>query len=268
MELKGHGEAVTFLSWRPKAPDTLASTSSDKTVRFWDARSSARPTGSYSSPVGAVMLLSWHPSEPLVALANRDNSVSVLDARRMKVVKSHRFEFQVMDVCWAPLTAGANGGSGGSSQTLLVSSGHGTVELFSYPSWEHTWSLPCHSSSCYCMALSRSGKLLATGGADASVGIWDLAHVAPLRSVVRMDQPVRSIAFSADSSYVAYAGEDPVVEVVSVSSGEVVWQQRLAQASDSVAFNPVHGALLAYAGDDNNREGAGMVGIAAPPKPS
>ena len=50
-------------------------------------------------------------------------------------------------------------------------------------------------------------RVLASGGGDALVSIWDLTSMACVRTLTRMDGPVRDLSVTRDGQYVAYASE-------------------------------------------------------------
>lgn len=250
-EFKGHVDSVVNLAWKPTHPDQLASASGDKTVRFWDIKNSK--SGATVNTGAPNIFLTWHPEGNLVAVGNKENTISIVDVRKYRILKQHKFNHEVNEIAWDA-----------SGKYFLTTTGDGAVEILSYPNMDFCRSLQAHSSSCYCMALSKDHKYLATGGADALVSLWQLSDLTCITTFTRMDQPVRTLSFSHDSRYLAYAGEDPLVEVVDIQGGGLVYQYTCKLINDSVAWNPVH-PVLAFAGDET-KEGNGTIGILAPPK--
>ena len=71
-ELKGHSDYVTALQWKPTNSDVLASTASsdkDKSVRFWDVRTS-KCTSVLNMSSGGNVSLAWAPDGNQLAVAN------------------------------------------------------------------------------------------------------------------------------------------------------------------------------------------------------
>ena len=83
----------------------------------------------------------------------------------------------------------------------------------SFPSWQkfNTLFSPC-------------GKWFAVGGADAIVSIWDAYEYIPVRTISRLEWPVRTLSFSHNGKLLAAASEDHVIDISHVSSlQEIKW---------------------------------------------
>jgi len=78
-------------------------------------------------------------------------------------------------------------------------------------------------------------RVLASGGGDALVSLWDLTSMACVRTLTRMDGAIRDMSITRDGNYVAYAAEPlpsvdtsvsnnkgGVVEIASVKTGELM----------------------------------------------
>lgn len=90
---------------------------------------------------------------------------------------------------------------------------------------------PCMNATCACHLYLPSSscthpptRLLATGGSDTLVCIWDLQQCVPQTVIYRPDEPVRALSFSADAALLAYCqgdtpGQPSSVEVVDVKTG-------------------------------------------------
>lgn len=251
LELRGHTNVINNVAWSPVDQDIVASTSEDRTVRIWDVRS-GKTTHNISTS-GANLYLAWHPSGQTIAVVNKENAISFIDMRRGKVTSVKRFSQEVNEFAW-----------NGAGSHFFMATGSGAVEVLEYPCMEPVWKLQAHTANCYCCTISKSQRYLATGGADALVTIWDLDLMACVKTIIRNDQPVRTLSFSSDAEYLAYAGEDATVDVVHVETGALGISMTCRTPCDSVAFNPCH-CVLAFAADDKDgREGP--IGILAPPK--
>lgn len=88
------------------------------------------------------------------------------------------------------------------------------------------------------VAVSASGRLVATGGKDRVVRVWDRGERTLIRSFEGHTAPVTYVALSPDERAVASAGEDGVVNVWSIEAGD---EQRLLGhlgAITWIAFSP------------------------------
>ena len=65
---------------------------------------------------------------------------------------------------------------------------------------------------------SPCGKWFAVGGADAIVSIWDAYEYIPVRTISRLEWPVRTLSFSHNGKLLAAASEDHVIDISHVSS--------------------------------------------------
>ena len=70
--------------------------------------------------------------------------------------------------------------------------------------------LPGHDNEIQSLAFSRDGGLLAAGGRDGAVTIWEVRSFHALATVPAHQGLVWSLAFSPDGRTLATAGEDRV----------------------------------------------------------
>lgn len=65
-----------------------------------------------------------------------------------------------------------------------------------------------HRHEATCVAVTGSGQLVASGGADCAVRLWDAGSGAPRGVLSGHTGAVRRLAFSPDDSQLASAGAD------------------------------------------------------------
>jgi hypothetical protein len=102
-----------------------------------------------------------------------------------------------------------------------------------------------HTGRVFAVAFSPNGKVLASGGGDNLIRLWDPTTGQKIRLLAGHLGCVRSLAFSPDGKVLASAGDD-WVRLWDVSTGKELGRPVSAR-SNFVVFAP-KGKLLAYAG--------------------
>ena len=153
----------------------------------------------------------------------------------MKVTQKHSYKYQVNEL-----------GFLANSALLLQATGNsGELEIMHYPEMKHVGGLRGHTAAVLSVAVDPAEKFVATGGADAVACLWDAKDFICLKSYYSMDQPIRALAFSADSRYLAMAGEDPCLFVENVENGESLGKVPLRSSPEDCAWHPKR-HVLAY----------------------
>jgi WD40 repeat protein len=70
------------------------------------------------------------------------------------------------------------------------------------------------------VAFSPDGKLLASGGDDATIRIWDVETGQLHRLLCEHTKSVRSVCFSPDGKTLASASEDETIKLWNLKTGE------------------------------------------------
>jgi WD40 repeat protein len=90
----------------------------------------------------------------------------------------------------------------------------------------------CHIMPCVGLAVSTGGALLATGGNDATVTVWDTAANAMLACLYQPDAHCNHVGISHDASMLAYSGAP--------DSGRLVSLEVAERFSDAAAAPIIH----------------------------
>ena len=207
-----------------------------------DARS-AKCAAAVATP-GENINIAWSPDGRHVAVGNREDCITTLDVRTHRTVGSIKFDFEVNEFAWD--RAGTQ---------FFVTTGLGTVEVLSYPSWGARHSLAAHTAICYCLALDERGGQLAVGSGDALVSLWALDELCCVRTLPRLEKPVRALSFSHDGRFLAAGSQDHFIDIALAATGEQAARVDTRAEINSLAWNPRY-LLLAYAAGDEARADA------------
>uniref|UniRef100_A0A1I8FNM3 WD_REPEATS_REGION domain-containing protein n=1 Tax=Macrostomum lignano TaxID=282301 RepID=A0A1I8FNM3_9PLAT len=210
---KGHTGTVL----EPAPPSLLATASSDKSLRLWDARTQH----SVATLVlrGENINVTWSPNGECIAVGNKEDLVSFVDVKTRK----EQFKLEVNEVSWNC-----------TGDAFFMTTGLGSVQA--------------HPTNCICLDFDRTGRYFATGAADALVTIWSATELAPLAASGRLEWPVRTISFSHDGQLLAAGSEDHFIDISHSATGEQVLQHATNNSSFTLAWHP-RCYLLAYGAD-------------------
>lgn len=292
--LRGHGGAVDQVAWCPGSLVLLASVGADKSLRLWDVRIPADPVAVSTFP-GDQINLCWHGHASLLAVAGKDDTLSLVDVRKgveaperemnLGIRCQRKFPGEINEMAW--LLPETNGSGGNEPSRLLLTRGSGAIEVINAndAGLETLQILPGHTSNAYCIRMAPDGKHFAVGAADALVGIWEVSTMVCVETINRLDWPVRSLAYSHDGLLLAAASEDPFIDISfhpptraselmgGEGGGALVAKLPVAAPINALAWHP-HRYALAYAGDHvDSRTGRSTGSIylhsvqPAPPQP-
>ncbi|TNM98611.1 hypothetical protein fugu_013175 [Takifugu bimaculatus] len=231
---RGHSDSVDQLCWHPTNPDLFVTASGDKT---------------YSDMGRENINICWSPDGQTIAVGNKDDVVTFIDAKTHRSKAEEQFKFEVNEISWNNdndmffLTNG--GGCINIPKVLTLTE---KVELV-YPELKSIQSINAHPSNCICIKFDPTGKYFATGSTDALVSLWDVEELVCVRCFSRLDWPARTLSFSHDGKMLASASEDHFIDIAEVETGEKLWEVQCDSPTFTVAWHPKR-PLLAYACDD------------------
>ncbi len=112
--------------------------------------------------------------------------------------------------------------------TLVIADGaqpqRGLLHFWPVAEEKPAASVEAHTDNILSLALSRDGKLLATGGADFLVKVWDVASRKEAAKIEGHTNHVLALAFNPDGSQLASAGADKELKVWDVRAKEQLIQ--------------------------------------------
>jgi WD40 repeat protein len=280
--LHGHTDAVQSVAFSPDG-DTLASASTDRTIRLWTvSHGEHQPLGSPLRAGSPLYSVAFDPSGTTLATGGVDDVGLWSVARRALLATIPDASGSVNSVAFSP--RGETLAAGGSDGTVLVwnRSTHratrlrdpvrGPVRTVTFSPdgrtlaaaaqkgivlWDtatlHQLSAPLRAPTgrLYSVAFSPDGKTIAATGSEGSIFMWNATTLrrSP-REISGGASGFDSIAFSRDGRYLAAGGSAPTT-LWRLGSRHEVAQRLSAQHGTvySVAFDP-RGDMLAAGGAD------------------
>ena len=249
----GHTGPVERVRFHPTNENLLCTVASDSSVKIWDVRnSSQRAIGHIDVPTGSTAAdASWSTTtsdQSLLAVTDRNSTIKIYDTRKLSsksntessndgaVVKMISVNKGLVEACiFSP--------AGRHLVGALTTNGKGELNVWEWNTEDlsEKYVYPAHTGPIYSISFSPDGKRLATGGADAIVGLWDVASMVCAKTIDRCQKFIRSVSYSYDSVFVASSCEDDFVDLASAETGELVGKISLGKhkaGADEICFHP------------------------------
>jgi WD40 repeat protein/tRNA A-37 threonylcarbamoyl transferase component Bud32 len=242
--LPGHDEEVTRACWTPDGAK-IVSVSGDCVTRIWDAKS-IEFDGVLSGHGNFVYGVAIHPDGRRAVSASWDGSARVWDLKDERELArfDHGDGTIVTSVAIRP------------DGKMIATRTREAVHLWDLEAKRevHRWNAPMDPWRHTRIAFSPDGRLLASGGVDNSIHIWEVDSRKEYAVLRGHTDTVRDVVFSPDGRWLASGGEvlDNTVRIWNVAEKrEATVLRKHTAAVYSLAFNS-DGSLLASGSLDDH----------------
>ncbi|WEW61560.1 hypothetical protein PRK78_007051 [Emydomyces testavorans] len=250
-ELRGHASVIEQVAFNPVKESELASCSIDGTVRFWDVRS--KSCVSRIEVGGEAFSLSWSPDGSVLLAGRMDDTlvpISVVSPSSPAITQNPKSAppatYTQLPSHKQPVRTNGTSFSHSSEPDLFLTTGDGTVQIVSYPSFNLLHTLNAHTAACLCVSLSPTAQYLAVGGGDSLISLWDTTDWICKRTVTSVGGgAVRGISWSWDGRFIVGACDEADcagvgLEVFHAETGDSVFTVATdaAHVVPAVAWHP------------------------------
>jgi small GTP-binding protein len=205
--LRGHANQINRIAWSPDGT-YLASPSSDKTIRIWDAGSGAC-LHTLQGHTNLIWGVAWSPDGQRLASASADQTIRLWDATSgepLQTLKGHTGA--VFSVAWSP-----------DGQCLASASNDKTIRLWDVTSGKSLRTLEGHTDTVAEVAWSPDGQRLASASYDRTIRTWNTVNGEALQTLVGHTKWVFGVAWSPNDQHITSASGDSTIRLWEVNSG-------------------------------------------------
>jgi WD40 repeat protein len=207
--LKAHGK-VTVVAFNPKFRNVIASGSNDHHVRIWRPGYDDKPTRDMEDGAG-VGWLAFSPDGHRIASASWDGKIYIWDGPGGKPANPGVIDTHTPSV--ASVVYSADG------ERIISASGDETAGTWVVQTWNAHTGAPIaptiagRGPPLETVAISPDGALIASGGDDDTIRLWDAHNGDPVGQLTGHTESVYEVAFSPDGHHLVSGSWDSTVRV-------------------------------------------------------
>ena len=242
--LTGHTGRINSISFSPDG-HTLASGSSDNTVRLWDMDTRTE-IGILDGHTAAVNSVSFSPDGRTLTSRSDDNTLRIWDVdTQMQIYTLEGHTGSVESVSFSP-----------DGQTIASGGNDDIVRLWDVATQTEIGTLEGHTGYVSSVSFSPDGRILVSGSHDNTVRLWDVATQAEIGVLEGHTGWVNGVSFSPDGKTIAsggnkygdgrlgHSGGDVRLWDIDTLTGIVIIERSISNVT-GVSFSP-DGQTIAY----------------------
>jgi WD40 repeat protein len=200
--LEGHADLVNCVAFAPD-DTTVATGSSDGTVRLWSAPGGQQRRVLSATNMGPVLAVAFSADNQILAAGGEEKAIRLFDFKTGRALgKLEGSPEAILSLAFSP------------DASLLASSGRDQViRIWSVRRRKLLGSWSGHGGRVWSVAFAPDGETLASASADGTVRLWDAATGRQVAQLERAPE-ARAVAFSPNGRLLASTGPHLALHVL------------------------------------------------------